>query len=324
MTVEFTYTIEQTKDCINDTEQQLRDLISTILSRKYGPGWEYSSPIWDKTTCESLEQRRQKDQACHPYQIVSQRLLDYSDIIDLLNIIEKCWDLFGNVFQSEKKVKYWIASLPYMRNDEMHGRPDISPHQKHLCLGICGEILTAIDHWSHGYEHAIKGYLLGLRIPVYVKNGNEIVAQKEVDSLAQQWVEKVCSKIGVKPRELSVEEGTKAWQVSFQHTHVRVTMKGVYPVSDFRVADITIKTMSTPALSRVIEAGEYPYWLLYWTLKDDLGPSTVATQVFTRTGMRPVSSTAIRAGEVSLLTHVEFRVGETDGKGLSISKSSQI
>jgi hypothetical protein len=77
------YTIEQTKDCINHTEQQLRELISTILSRKYGPDWEHSSSVWDETTRKSLEIRRQEDQGHHPYQIVSQ--LDFIQMFQTID-----------------------------------------------------------------------------------------------------------------------------------------------------------------------------------------------------------------------------------------------
>jgi hypothetical protein len=322
--MEFNYTIEQTKDCINHTEQQLRDLISTVLSRSYGPSWEYSSSVWNDEIRGQLEERRRADQGNRPYQVVSQRLLDYSDIVDLRNIIERHWNLFGGVFQSKQRIMHRFDDLQTLRNPEMHGRPDILPYQKHLCLGVCGEIMAAIDYWSYGYEHAIKEYTLGIRIPVYVKNGDEIVAQEEVVALAQQWLENVGSKLGVIPRELPTEDGTKVWQIAFQHMHVRVTLTEIYPGDDgrvFRAADITIKTVNATALSRVIEAGEHPYWFLGWILSDDLGPSTVAAQVFTRTGKRPVSSTEIRAGDVNLLTHAEFRVGEADGESIRIMLS---
>ena len=186
MSVSFAYTIEQVKDCINHTEQQLRDLVSTILSRKYGPDWEYSSPVWNDETRKTLEGRIRDDQGYRPYQVVSQRLLDYSDIKDLRNIIEKYWDLFSGVFLSKEQVMYRFEDLQALRNPEMHGRPDILPHQKHLCLGVCGEILAAIDHWSYGYEHAIKEYAISLKFPVYVENGDEIKAGAEAKLLAQQ------------------------------------------------------------------------------------------------------------------------------------------
>lgn len=107
--------------------------------------------------------------------------------------------------------------------------------------------------------------------------------------------------------------------------HVMITMKCDYKGFDgrqyFMAADIEIRTANASALSRVVEAGEHPYWFLCLVLKDDLSPSTVATQVFTCTGKRPISSTKIHTGDVSLLTAAEFRVGEEVSEGIRITLS---
>ncbi len=325
MLVSFAYTIEQAKDCINHTEQQLRDLVSTILSRKYGPDWEYSSPVWNDETRKLLEDRIRDDQGHRLYQIVSRRLLDYSDIKDLRNIIEKYWDLFSGVFLSKERIMHRFDDLQALRNPEMHGRPDILPHQKHLCLGVCGEIMAAINYWSYGYEHAIKEYAISLKFPVYVENGDEFKALSEAKSLAQQWLDTTCSKLDINLRALPSDEGTKVWQARFQHMHVTITMKCDYKGFDgrkyFMAADIDIRTTNASALSQIVEAGDHPYWLLHWVLKDDLSPSAVADQVFTNTGKRPVSSTAIRAGETTLLTHAEFRIGQEVEESIRVTLS---
>ena len=324
MSVSFTYTTEQTKDCINHTEQQLRDLISTVLSRSYGPNWEYSSSVWNDEIRGQLEERRRADQGNRPYQVVSQRLLDYSDIVDLRSIIERHWNLFSGVFQSKQRIMHRFDDLQTLRNPEMHGRPDILPYQKHLCLGVCGEILAAVDYWSYGYEHAIKEYAIGLRFPVYVENEDEANAQRAAYSLAQQWLENVRSKLKVNLRDLYSDDDTKDLQLAFEHKHVKIHMTWDYKGYDgryFRAADVEITTTNVSALGQVIEAGDHPYWVLRWTLKDDLGVSTVVSQILERTGKGPESSTSIQIGDVSFLSHAEFWVSEGQGHNVRVTLS---
>ncbi len=322
--MEFTYTVNQVKDCINDTEQQLRDLITTTLSRKYGPDWEYSSPVWNDEIRKELEERRRQDQGGRPYQIVSQRLLDYTDLIDLQNVIERHWDLFANVFKSKERIMHRLNDLRPLRNPEMHGRPNILPHQKHLCLGICGDILLAIEHWHYGYEHLIKNYAVQLKFSVYVGTKDEDVAQEEAKDLAQQWLDKVCGRLGGKLRVLSEDKDTKTYQIAFQQMHIKVDMSWNYRGYDgqfFRSADIVIRTSQSSALHQTIEAGEHPYKWLSWTLRDDLDISVVAAQILERTGKRPSSSSLIRAGNISTLTSAEFRIGGSNEESIRVSLS---
>jgi len=293
------------------------------LSRKFGPDWEYSSLIWNDEIRKELEERRQQDQGSRPYQVVSQRLLDYTDLVDLRNIIEKYWDLFANVFPSKERIMHRFNDLIPLRNPEMHGRPNILLYQKYLCLGICGEIMAAIEHWHYGYEHPIKDYAVQLRFPIYIGTKDESIAQEEAKALAQQWLDKVHGKLGGKLRLLSEDQDTKTYQIAFQQMHIKANMSWNYKGNDgrqyFRAADIGIRTSQSSALHQAIEAGEYPYWWLNWTLRDDLDISIVAAQVFERTGKKSSSSSSIRAGNISTLTSAEFRIGASGEESIRVS-----
>ena len=102
MSLSFKYTIDQTKECINRTEEQLRDLISTIMSAKYGLDWENSSSVWDEPIRQELEKRHDEETNLFRNQQVSDRLLDYCDIKHLKGIVQKEWSSFDNVFLSEQ------------------------------------------------------------------------------------------------------------------------------------------------------------------------------------------------------------------------------
>src|SRR5258708_11559186 len=306
--MEFPYNIDRVKDCINATEQQLRDVISTILSRKYGSDWEYSSPIWNDEKRKKLEEIRRQDQGRRPYQVVSQRLLDYTDLLDLQEIIDRKWDLFSNIFLSQKRLLSRFDDLFILRNPEMHGLPDILLHQKHLCLGVCGEILQAIEHWRSGYEHAVKEYTVQLRFTVYEENKNQAAAMEEGKLLSQIWLENVCSKLDLKLQELPTDKDAMIYRIAFQQMHVKVNITWSYRGNDgrfFDAADIVISTSNLSALNQILKAGEYPYQLLIWTLRDDLDPSTITTRILEHSGKKPISSSSVRAGDTTVLNHAE-------------------
>ena len=159
----FDFTIEQTKECINKTEEQLRDLISTVLSSKYGLDWDSSCSIWDNQTRQGFEKRRDDEKKLFSNQQISNRLIDYCDIKDLKDIIQNEWSLFNNIFQAQQKTMILFDMLQTLRNPQMHSRPSLLPHQLYLCLGICGEFMLAIENWRQGYKHSVKGYSALLR-----------------------------------------------------------------------------------------------------------------------------------------------------------------
>jgi len=99
----FDYTIDQAKDCINEAESQLRDLVSTVFSSIYGLDWENSQAVWDQTTRQKLEVVRYEEKKRFPNQRLSDRLIDYSDILHLKSLIQKNWQYFDRIFASKDK-----------------------------------------------------------------------------------------------------------------------------------------------------------------------------------------------------------------------------
>ena len=56
-------------------------------------------------------------------------------------------------------------------------------------------------------------------------------------------------------------------------------------------------------------------------MKDDLGVSTVVSQILERTGKGPESSTSIQIGDVSFLSHAEFWVSEGQERNVRVTLS---
>lgn len=158
---EFPYSIEQTRECILATEASLRLLVSRLMSRTYGSEWdmfvsEQPSPLMDESTYLSLVDRREAAQEMQPDDNkASAHLLDYSEITHLRNLIKEHWSLFSPIFLSEGIIVL-LDQLKYLRSPLMSGGGRMALHRHYLCLGICGEVLSIIQHWQES-PYAIKG-----------------------------------------------------------------------------------------------------------------------------------------------------------------------
>lgn len=322
MSLKFNYTIDQVKDCINETERQLRDLISAVVSLKYGSDWEFSSRVWNEETRQKLELRRKDEQGRFPHQTVSQRLLDYTEIVELINIIDRNWDLFAGIFLKKEKIMHRFEDLHSLRNPAMHGR-NLLLYQQYLCLGCCGEILSAIDYWRQGYKHKIKEYLLEFRFPVYLDGKDKETAQKDANMDAEQWVTMLHGKMGGKLEERTSKELAKSWRFIVDKTHVSLTMMNDYAGYDgrkFRAASITVRTFNEAMLSQIVTAAERPYWFFEWRLADDLDVSSIISLVADQTGNEPVSSTQITNGSKTLeFNHAEYALRTIKERPLRIT-----
>lgn len=307
----FSYNIHSVKDCINETEAQLRDLISTILSLKYGYNWESNPSGLSPKVLEKLTQKKQEEEKKFPHQKVSDRFIDYSDITNLKEPIANNWNDFSSIFLSKDKILLYLDELQKLRNPEMHARPELLPHQKHLALGICGEIMLAIENWHKGFTHKPKSYLVWLQFPVYPTNGGEEEAQVQARTRAEEWLEKVKGSLGAQfDKKESITEHTSGL-LRTPHGHVKSKLSWRYRGFDgssyFRAADVFLETQSLKALDEVIKAGDHPYWSIRYVLQTDLDLSIIYNRTQELTGRSPSSSGSIKYGDgPTILTNIEY------------------
>jgi hypothetical protein len=71
---------------------------------------------------------------------VDPRLIYYADFYDLGTIIEKNWSLFKDVFGELNRLRVYLHDLERLRDPDAHRR-ELLPHQKHIVLGVSGELL---------------------------------------------------------------------------------------------------------------------------------------------------------------------------------------
>jgi hypothetical protein len=126
---------------LSDTENALRDFIAAVLRNKFGPAWEPKCGVSDERL-EAWRSRKREGEKQHRSGAADDRLMYYADFYDLKTILKKHWSgEFSQVFGDWKTMEVWLDSLGRLRNSDAHRR-ELLPHQKHLILGIAGDIRT--------------------------------------------------------------------------------------------------------------------------------------------------------------------------------------
>lgn len=127
---------------LKDAENALRDFIAEMLAKQFGVGWEEKCGV----TAERVEKWRERKGVEAKRQetgIVDERLLYYADFYDLKSILKKHWSIFSPALGDLKTFEVWLGELEKLRDPDAHRR-ELLPHQRHLALGISGEIRTRI------------------------------------------------------------------------------------------------------------------------------------------------------------------------------------
>lgn len=128
---------------LRDVENSLRDFISTLLWNKYKENWIENCGVTEKRV-EQWKGKRDEEIKKLQSGITEERLIYYSDFYDLETIIEKKWETdFKVVFGDHSTFRVFFKQLEYFRNPDAHQR-ELLTHQKHLVIGIAGEIRNRI------------------------------------------------------------------------------------------------------------------------------------------------------------------------------------
>lgn len=134
--------MEETK-ALKEVENSLRDFITTLMTEEKGDDWIDSCGISPDRIIQWKE-RREIEKKKQKFGTPENRLLYFSDFYDLSNIIDKNWnDKFKNALGEKKTVLLFLEILDDFRNPDAHRR-ELLPHQKHLIIGISGEIRNRI------------------------------------------------------------------------------------------------------------------------------------------------------------------------------------
>jgi hypothetical protein len=132
---------------LKDTENSLRDFIASVLEKANGPEW-YNSCGVSPDRVEKWEERRDVELKRQRAGSVDPRLIYYADFYDLGTIIEKNWSCFKDVFDDLSRLRVYLRDLEKLRDPDAHRR-ELLPHQRHLVLGIGGEIRARIIQYRN-------------------------------------------------------------------------------------------------------------------------------------------------------------------------------
>lgn len=136
---------------LKDTENSLRDFIADVLESKFGNEWPEKCGLSADTIkkwkgYKAAEAKRQETGA------VDERLIYYADFSDLKTILQQNWPgSFSEAFGDLETMKMWLSELKKLRDPDAHRR-ELTPHQKHLALGIAGEIRTRLVRFRSKQE----------------------------------------------------------------------------------------------------------------------------------------------------------------------------
>jgi hypothetical protein len=135
---------------LKDTENSLRDFIASVLQKKFGSDWEEKCGVTESRLA-NWKERKLSEEKRQESGVVEERLIYYADFYDLRTILEKHWSDFSAALGEWKTMKVWLGELEALRDPDAHRR-ELLPHQKHLILGITGEIRTRLIRYRSKQE----------------------------------------------------------------------------------------------------------------------------------------------------------------------------
>lgn len=137
-------------------ENSLRDFIEFTLLARYGASWLSSLKVSPDRVKHWID-RKDVEQKRLTSAALETRLLYYADFYDLKSIISKHWDDgFSSALGEKKTVEVLLSEMEKLRDPNAHRR-ELHSYQKHLILGVSGEIRTRIMK-SRGKRDTPDGY----------------------------------------------------------------------------------------------------------------------------------------------------------------------
>jgi hypothetical protein len=292
----FPYNLGDEQKCITDTEKELRFLINTIMTDKFGASWMSNPAVFRAEDYRKLIGTQQSEATTLPNNLVlSANLLEYCYIHQLKEIIDKNWDKgFIDIFPSKRRTIEMLQILSEYRNPQMHGRGILFLHQKHLCLGIAGEILLIMEQWRMGFRQQVKSYQCVFRFKPPKNDGGSAseLTRAEFIQKTSKWID------GLKATATHAEDKSDNKEIvhllTFSEGSVRISFgrdkDGDYGTKQREnewYTGLIIDSDNLEVIDRIVKEVDRPYWVYKINLKDKLNAANIKSRIEEKTGQEP-------------------------------------
>lgn len=293
---------DDVREIIVKTEDDLRDLIDSILTRKHGTGWEDISQIgWSNTKKADLEGVKKSRMEKFPDKTHSNRLLDYSYIHHLIYLIAKNKELFKPVFSNIDRTLQLMDILAENRNLLMHSEIDVEEHQKYLCLGICGLLNQNYEKWKKGYRSKAEKWSCDMRV-YQQKSTLQVNAEKLMDDDIQKIVEVIKNKVNGTVSE-NIKNDVKNIIISHNHNTTEIvigklTVGNFSSYGEYWIKNISIHTDDFDFIDEFLRENNVKYWTFSWHILEGLDAITTIENIERIRSMRHPGSQGFVDGKL--------------------------
>jgi hypothetical protein len=142
---------------IKDAENALRDFMEYSLERNLGADWHQECGV-DPERVENWRQLKAEAELKSSPNSGEERLMYYVPFDDLYTILAKNWvGDFQSTFIDQDRLMAFLKVLEQFRHPDIQRR-ELFVHQKHLILGISGDIRAKITAYRSLMEVGKEGY----------------------------------------------------------------------------------------------------------------------------------------------------------------------
>ncbi len=128
---------------IYDAENALRDFVEASLANHYGKEWQSNSDI-PAEKIRSWNEIKAGVENNLPPESAAEGLIYHTPFSDLIDVIVQHWDTdFQEAFGDKHTFVTYLKILELYRDPNIHRR-ELFVHQKHLILGVSGEVRSKI------------------------------------------------------------------------------------------------------------------------------------------------------------------------------------
>ncbi|NNC82143.1 MAG: hypothetical protein HKN79_01075 [Flavobacteriales bacterium] len=136
---------------IHDAENSLREFIHTIMSTEHGEEWYKKLPKVKKMIKRWEEKKIPETHGPNAIK-GEEKLIQYASMDDIRTILDNYWENgFHELFEDKQILDVYLRIISDYRDPDSRRR-ELFVHQKHLLLGISGEIRNRIATWRSKSE----------------------------------------------------------------------------------------------------------------------------------------------------------------------------